>query len=239
MNGTEENDDVRQTLRQAMPDDLPTAVAERLEKRLAAFGERFNVKSPVSGGSPIRSVFRGRLARWATACCLPRRSSWLPYCLFHKPGTRASQPRGPRWLKRWPRNHGCISWPRITTEQKWKAGSPSRRSVLTGRLIKAGSKWAVGGDPEGRVMYDTLSQNTMDWYDPKNNLIVRASDDPFREGANPFPAIFSAFVSAGSPGGTIDTARFTLVPKQKRVRWWKAKNAGSSIACLNAARTKT
>ena len=45
MNTTEENDDVRRTLRQAMPDDLPAAVADRMQSRLAAFRDRMDARS--------------------------------------------------------------------------------------------------------------------------------------------------------------------------------------------------
>ena len=48
MNGTEENDYIRQTLRQAMPDDLPAAVEQRMHSRLAAFCQRLDTKSHTS-----------------------------------------------------------------------------------------------------------------------------------------------------------------------------------------------
>ena len=49
MNKREENDFVRQTLRQAMPDDLPATVAQRMQNRLAAFRRRFDTESPTPG----------------------------------------------------------------------------------------------------------------------------------------------------------------------------------------------
>jgi outer membrane lipoprotein-sorting protein len=42
---TKENDDIRQTLKQAMPDNLPPAVAEQMQSRLAAFRDRVDAKS--------------------------------------------------------------------------------------------------------------------------------------------------------------------------------------------------
>jgi len=55
MNETEENDGVRRTLRQAMPDDLPPAVAERMQNQLAAFRLRFDTESV---------NLRGRISHW-------------------------------------------------------------------------------------------------------------------------------------------------------------------------------
>ena len=49
MNMAEENDHVRQMLEQAMPDDLPPAVAERMRNRLAAFRPRFDTERPAHG----------------------------------------------------------------------------------------------------------------------------------------------------------------------------------------------
>jgi hypothetical protein len=45
MNTTEENDHIRQSLKKTMPDDLPTAVANRMANRLAAFCERVDAES--------------------------------------------------------------------------------------------------------------------------------------------------------------------------------------------------
>jgi len=45
MKNTEENDSIRQTLKQAMPDDLPAAVEQRMQNRLTAFRQRFDAKS--------------------------------------------------------------------------------------------------------------------------------------------------------------------------------------------------
>lgn len=45
MNETEENDYVRRALRQAMPDDLPSAVAERMQNRIAVVHERLGARS--------------------------------------------------------------------------------------------------------------------------------------------------------------------------------------------------
>ena len=51
----EENDCIRQTLRQAMPDDLPVAVADRMRSRLAAFRQRFDEE-------PLPQL--GRITQW-------------------------------------------------------------------------------------------------------------------------------------------------------------------------------
>jgi hypothetical protein len=49
MNGTEENNSIREMFRQAMPDDLPAVVEQRLEKRLTAFRERIDATTATSG----------------------------------------------------------------------------------------------------------------------------------------------------------------------------------------------
>jgi hypothetical protein len=55
MNEIDENDYVRQTLRQSMPDDLPTVVEQRLQGRLAIFRKRLDMESTTP---------RGRISQW-------------------------------------------------------------------------------------------------------------------------------------------------------------------------------
>lgn len=55
MNTTEENDAVRQALRQAMPDDLPPVIAERMQSRFVALRRRCDTES-------LRP--RGRITEW-------------------------------------------------------------------------------------------------------------------------------------------------------------------------------
>ena len=45
MKNSEQNDYIRHTLKQAMPDDLPAAVAERMQNRLTAFRDRLDAES--------------------------------------------------------------------------------------------------------------------------------------------------------------------------------------------------
>jgi outer membrane lipoprotein-sorting protein len=52
---TRENDDIRQTLRQAMCDDLPPAVAEQMQSRIAAFRQRCDTAPPRP---------RNRISQW-------------------------------------------------------------------------------------------------------------------------------------------------------------------------------
>jgi len=55
MKKTEENDSIRQTLKQTMPDDLPAAVEQRMQNQLTAFRQRFDAKS----AKP-----RNQISRW-------------------------------------------------------------------------------------------------------------------------------------------------------------------------------
>ena len=71
MNTTEENDDVRQTLRQAMPDDLPPAVAERMQSRLAAFCNRLDAESEKP---------RNRISQWIGGFTMRQRIAVLRQC---------------------------------------------------------------------------------------------------------------------------------------------------------------
>ena len=58
MNGTEDNDSLCELFRQAMPDDLPAPIEQRLEQRLMAFREQLDAESAVAGSSRIRRLFR-------------------------------------------------------------------------------------------------------------------------------------------------------------------------------------
>lgn len=58
MNGTEENDSLCEMFRQAMPDDLPAPIEQRLEQRLMAFRKQLDAESAVAGSSRIRRLFR-------------------------------------------------------------------------------------------------------------------------------------------------------------------------------------
>ena len=58
MNDLEEHGFIREVFRRAMPDDLPAAIEQRLEKRLTTFRERFDTGSAVPGSSRIRRLLR-------------------------------------------------------------------------------------------------------------------------------------------------------------------------------------
>ena len=214
MKPTEENDIIRQTLQQAMPDDLPPALEQRMQNRFAAFRQHADAKSPAPGFLSIRRLLPGKLVGWTTAVIttavllvamlfLPQ--AWHSTESFAWADVVQAVAKKP-WL------HYVATYDEGTKMEAWFS---ARRAVLIARVIKAGTKSQVGGDSEGRMMID-LSQNTRDWYDPEENLIVRTTDDPFREGADPTVAIFSAFLS-GNLERTIDAGRFQLVPQQPRV----------------------
>jgi hypothetical protein len=214
MNEPEENDAIRQTLRQAMPDDLPPMVAERMQNRLAAFHRKLDMESATPRFSPIRSLFQKRLVRWATAA-ITTAALAVAILLIPKPWRPAESSAWAQVVEavaKKPWLHFVATYEDGTKMEAWFS---ARREVLAGRLIKAGSRFEVGGDREGRGVID-MSRNTRDWYDPEKKLIVRATNDPFREEADPFLAIFSAFLS-GNLKQTIGTGKIQLVPEQQRV----------------------
>ena len=67
MKSTDDNGYVRRVFRQAMPDDLPAVVAERMQTQLAGLRQRFDAEPAISGTPPRRRRLRKWLAAWMTA----------------------------------------------------------------------------------------------------------------------------------------------------------------------------
>jgi hypothetical protein len=212
MNEPEQDNNIHQILRQAMPDDLPSAVEQRMQNRLATFREKYDVESPTPSFSSIRSLFHKRLVGWAIAAVT---TAAIFFAVLFVPQAWHSN-ESVAWaevvqaVSKKPWLHFVTTYNDGTQREAWFS---IRRNMLLGRTIKVGSKMSTGGDSEGRIVID-MSQNTLDSYDPKENVIVRASDDPFRDGSNPFQSIFSVFLS-GDFGKTIDAGLFQLVPEKQ------------------------
>jgi hypothetical protein len=66
------------------------------------------------------------------------------------------------------------------------------------------------------VWWSDFEQKTTEYYDSRENTIVRASDDEVREGSGLYEAMFKAFLST-EVEHTIAAGRFTLIHQRQRV----------------------
>ncbi|MCX7427526.1 MAG: hypothetical protein NTW96_18095 [Planctomycetia bacterium] len=201
MNGTDENDKVRQTLRQAMPDDVPEAMRQRMQNRLTAFRERLDAKSSIRSFSSIRSLFGKRTVGWTTAVAT---AALLVAVLLISQVWHSA---------------GSVAWAEVV---KAVAQKPWLHAVMILPDGKKGELWfsadraVMATRTDKEMCWGDLEQKTREYYDPGENTIVRVPDDEGREASSLFETMFRAFLSSET-GQTISAGRFKLVHQEQRV----------------------
>jgi hypothetical protein len=197
MKKTEENDRLRQMLRQAMPDDLPQAVEQRLQNRLAVFCQHANVKSPAPSFSSIRRLRSRRLVGWTTAAVAAAILLAAMLLTGHSAGSTAWAEMVKAVAKK-PWLHAVTVSPDGKKGELWFSAS---RAVMAMRTDKRAS-WA------------DLEQKTIEDYDPEKNTIVRAPDHDRREAPGLLETTFAAFLSSDT-AQAINAGRYRLVHQQQ------------------------
>jgi hypothetical protein len=210
MKETHENDYVRQTLREAMPDDLPSAVRQQMLNRLAAFPVHRNQRLPVAAFSSIASIFRRKSVGWAMAAAAILAAAVLLVSQSWRPAQSSAWAAVVEAVAKKPWLHVVTTYPDGTIVEHWFS---ARRSILAQRTIKGRSSYSLWDDREGRVLHD-FARNTREDYDPKNDKIVRTIDYP--DDKDRFEAIYSAFLS-GNPAQTFQFGPSRFVPKGQRL----------------------
>ena len=204
MNEPEENDFIRQTLRQVMPDDLPPTVAERMQNQLATFRRKLDAEPATPRFSPIRRLLQKRLIRWATAAIT---TAALVVAILLVP-------------QAW-RPVESAAWAQVVEAV---AKKPWLHAMCTAKGgPKPGTKcemWfsanrAVEAFKFGEIGWIDFGQKTIDIYHPDRNAVIRMAGVDWGS-VEAHEAIFRAFLSA-DVGRTIGAGRLKLVHQQERV----------------------
>jgi hypothetical protein len=209
MKPTDENDAIRQTLQQAMPDDLPPTVEQRMTNQLAAFRRHADAKSPTPGVPSIRSLLPRRLAGWATAALAT--AILLVAMLFLPQAWHSAESFA------WADVVKAVAkkpWLHVTFTCPENGPKPGNK----GEIWFSADRVCAEAFKSGPIAWLDFRQNTMDTYDPDKNSIVRTGSSDSKSGQSEL-AVFRALLSADAAQiiRAGQQGQQTLVHQQQRV----------------------